>query len=279
MNKILIPTDLSANSLKALEYGLDMASKYGGKIILLNVYFLADMNARQPILKEMNDAVIRVGENKNFPIITGEEKEDFPESDPSAVFCEMAVRQGFAEEEIMNVAIQKEVDLILMGTHGASGLRYILFGSSTAEVIEKSEHPVLAIPPEGKFEPIERVSYATDLKDEKDPAIGQLIRFIRYWGAALQMVNVRSPREEPNIDSLQGIAESISDHHDLEDVLFFEEEAENAIKGLTNHIQNQRPNILAMTTQHRYFFQKLTRASHTKKMVLEGNTPVLAFHR
>ena len=283
MHKILVPTDLSSYSMKAFEYSLEMAAEHGGTVMMLNVYFLADVNARAPVIKEMLNAIEAIQERTDLTVITAEEDDSWPEEKSNEkgrkVYCELLVRQGFVEEEIINTAVQKEADLIMMGTHGASGLGYWLFGSSTAEVIEKSEHPVLAVPPEADFNKIEKVVYATDLTTEKDPALAQLIRFVRYWKAELQMIHVRNPEEAPNTDQLQYLAEDISEHHNLDDILFFEVENKSIINGILEHIKEQNPDIIAMTTQYRGFLQKIMDSSKTSKMALEGKVPVLAFHR
>jgi hypothetical protein len=87
------------------------------------------------------------------------------------------VKIGDPIDEIIDAAQKCKSQLIVMGTHGASGLKRILFGSNTSNVISKSNIPVLAIPQRYRFKKINSIVYATDLNNTLyEPIYGVSIR-------------------------------------------------------------------------------------------------------
>ncbi len=282
MQKILVPTDLSPNSNRAFHYAVNFAKDHGGIIYLLHVYYLADLNARGPVLRKMQELIESV--NPDINIIAAEENKPWPDKNVpdgkqgNPVYCRLLVRQGFAEEEIMNAAIQTNTDLIIMGTLGSTGMGYWLFGSTTAHLIQKSEHPILAIPPGGKYKPFTHVAYATDLSQENDENADQLMKFIRIWQARLQLVHVKASGEMHQMDELQRLAEKLQEKYNTGKIPIMEIDASTVIDGFQEYIRVKNPSLLAMTSRQRGMIARLNDRSTTSEVLFKGWVPVLAFH-
>jgi nucleotide-binding universal stress UspA family protein len=127
--KILVPTDFSDNSDQAIRWGASLAEKYAAQILLLHVIppvleeASAHGSASEEIIMELEAKV----EARLYEIALTDL------DDTSPVIVKIAV--GKPAEEILRVAGVEAVDLIVMGTHGHTGLAHPLLLGSTAETV------------------------------------------------------------------------------------------------------------------------------------------------
>jgi universal stress protein A len=142
LKKILVPTDFSELSLAAVEYALTFSQTFGAQVFLLHtldtipvlaldamdfttekLIFETEINARN----DLHDfAISRIGNIPNLVEV---------------------VRKGIAEVEIVKFANEERVDLIVMATHGRSGIAHVFMGSVAEKVIQHSQVPVLTVKP------------------------------------------------------------------------------------------------------------------------------------
>ena len=144
LEKVLCPTDFSETSLSALETAVVITEKFDAQLHLL--YVLEDI-PKAPILSF-----------EHLPTATPEEF--FVQSEklarkriaqlaeeriPEATRGTTTVRRGLPFLEILLGAKEQEIDLIVMSTHGHTGLRHALLGSVTEKVVRKALCPVLTV--------------------------------------------------------------------------------------------------------------------------------------
>lgn len=143
LRKILITTDLSNHSAAALEYAFSLGLLYASRMYLLYVAenasplfgrFAHDRDPR-PEAAKVEEAAMRKLED--FIIAHGgRERKVIP-----------VVRSGNAEQEILRFAEEERVDLIVMATHGWTGLQHLFLGSVAERVVRRSSIPVLTVKP------------------------------------------------------------------------------------------------------------------------------------
>ena len=147
INKILLPTDFTEGALAAMTYAAEMAKSYGAGLCLLHVIY--DMSANTGLhvphisLDAMYEEMQKVAEREitNFGAAIREGLND----------VETEVIRGVPYEEILKFARENAIDLIIMGTHGRSGLDRVIFGSTAEKVVRYSDCPVLTVrTPNGK---------------------------------------------------------------------------------------------------------------------------------
>lgn len=147
--KILFCTDLSENSHYAFTYALNLAKTYGGELLILHVmpepgYLYQDGSSYVPIGKleeiEASEKEKAQRELNSFYIQEMDEFKNF----------RVLLKRGVAFYVIIQTAKEESVDLVVMGTHGKTGLDHILFGSTAERVVRKSPIPVLTIRLPGK---------------------------------------------------------------------------------------------------------------------------------
>lgn len=148
MEKILCPTDFSDYSLYALDYAVCFAEQYGASLLLLHVVdvFLHDPAYFAPYVP---DRAMFTGYAKNARArLDGIVKERVP----AGLETEIVIREGRAFAEIVKTARERDSDMIVIGTHGRTGLSHAMFGSTAEKVVRKSPCPVLSIKhPEHEF--------------------------------------------------------------------------------------------------------------------------------
>jgi nucleotide-binding universal stress UspA family protein len=149
LHRILVPTDFSKFSANALTYGTAFAEKFGAELYLLHVVqdlalFIPEaVLVVPPVLPPVEQfltaaraALDRVIAGLNLPGVT----------------VHPAVSEGTPFDEIIRFAREKDIDLIVMGTHGHTGLAHILMGSVAEKVVRKAPCPVLSVRhPEHEF--------------------------------------------------------------------------------------------------------------------------------
>jgi nucleotide-binding universal stress UspA family protein len=140
MKKILIPTDFSKHAEHALKVAAQIARKNNGELILLHMLELPHQGS---------DAM---GSGKNIPEIMFfknaaiQKLEDLMDADYlDGLKVSEAVQFEMAFDGILNISKKNDVDLIVMGSHGASGYKEMFVGSNAEKVVRHSEVPVLII--------------------------------------------------------------------------------------------------------------------------------------
>lgn len=145
LERILFPTDFSDFALPAQQYASEFATRLGGTLHLLNVVQDIEMISPDPAspfllptgqlpelmaaTQEHLDAVAKPLQASGLPIVT-------------------AVRSGVPFLEILQYAEDQAIDLIVLGTHGRTGLAHVLLGSTAERITRKSPCPVLTVRPQ-----------------------------------------------------------------------------------------------------------------------------------
>lgn len=169
INRILVPTDYSELSFKSLTYAVSMASNLEAEITLFHVVELYGSASENDSLDSGRDEIEAIHDNLTAKVrkhvdenMLGAEKWSLieeggklylkPEKNDNGrkIAFNVLVKKGIgAHYEIVELA-DEESDLVVMATHGRSGLSHLFLGSTTEKVIMSSRVPVLTIRPEKK---------------------------------------------------------------------------------------------------------------------------------
>jgi nucleotide-binding universal stress UspA family protein len=150
--KILVPLDGSEHSLKALDAAASIAQKFGGDITLLNAYSIqpvlfpepSNPSMPAPILTRADVSRLAEGAERLGNRIVGEGEQRIKSANVQVKVKKIVV-EGHAVEEIVRVANQENIDLIVIGARGVSHMREMLLGSVTDGVMHHVRCPVLVI--------------------------------------------------------------------------------------------------------------------------------------
>jgi nucleotide-binding universal stress UspA family protein len=148
IRKILFATDFSDNSRYALAYALSFAKKYDAQLYILHV--IQQPSYPLGMYAEISfDAMDKF--NRNISQAVEKEMETLREKDLQGFTkYECLIVHGAPFLEILRTAREKEAGLIIVGTHGRTGLDHVLFGSTAEKVVRRAPCPVLSVRLPGK---------------------------------------------------------------------------------------------------------------------------------
>ncbi len=280
MKNILFPTDFSQNADNALNYAIDIAAKTKGVLILFHAYSVQLIDPNMPAeiylsayQEEEKTAKENLEDLKKRIIESNRDENGNHLFDVEAV-----VSQGLIVDEAVSMIDEFKIDLVIMGTHGATGLTELILGSNTASLIEKSPVPVLAIPQNAHSKSIENIVYAYDDIKANMISFQRLLKFAAIFDSEIILLHIiesGSNTEEKNKREFENIKESVgSDKIKLALVM-----EENVLEGINDFINKNETDVLAMAIKKRTLLDKIFSRSITKKMAYHTKIPLLALHK
>lgn len=139
LKHILVPIDFSDCSRKALRYAVPFARQFGASLTLLNV---VGVNYGGGEFGAIDFATL---EKQMAESAADQLKRLLEEEVPADVPADAVVRIGHPASSIADTARQRNTDLIIISTHGYTGLKHILLGSVTENVVRHAPCPVLTV--------------------------------------------------------------------------------------------------------------------------------------
>ena len=190
MKKILVPTDFSDHAEYALKVAAKIAREHNGEIFLLH---LLDLPSQE------NDAVVAGAEVPEVAFFLAKARELFDDIKSAdyldGITVDGSILYAKAFDGIIKTAQKHEIDLIVMGSHGASGFKEMFIGSNTEKVVRLSDIPVLVIKKdEVAFNPNNFV-FASNFTAEIKKPFAQVVDFANSFKAKLHLLYVNTPSD------------------------------------------------------------------------------------
>lgn len=276
MKQILFPTDFSETARNAFVYALNFANHLDAELVILHVYDLPIVET--PPLPESTTEIFDIVEMNKFESF----REELPglhkiaeDNSLGHIKIRNLLLYGDLIYNINKVCDEESIDLIVMGTKGASGLRETFLGSTTASVITNAKVPVLGIPAEAEYKHIKSIAFTTQYKDKDNDALRNALDIAHKFNARLQCLYIKNDDDPADID--ERINEWKIYYRD-EHVDFFNIDGDHIEQTILDFIENQHVGLLVMRTHKRGFFESLFHRSLTKKMAYHSKVPLLVFH-
>ena len=276
MKKILFPTDLSEAANNAFIYALHLADRLEASIVTLHIYQKPEVRAGGlPHTLEEFYKAYDLEEFANYkdaiPVLRAIQEK--------AGFQHLAIKhtlKGASKlvETILKAASDETVDLIVMGTTGAKGLKEVFQGSVAGEILENANCPVLSVPVNAEFDgKIDDIAMAISFKEEEKVALKRVLDITAPFNPTLHCVNVDLAHTAEYTDRIGDFAAEFEGNDNLK---FRVLEGNDFESVLTGFLKDHHFDMLAMTTHKRNFLEELFNYSRTKKMAYHSNTPILS---
>ena len=185
MKTILVPTDFSIPADSAIHYAVKIAVLWDASLILYHSFIPFESGFYLLSLSEKEN----MEAHKKLTDRLTAMKNSIVKKNPN-LSISIHVDQGPEAIKIINFCKKSKVDLIVMGTKGASGLKEKLIGSFTAEVIANAPCPVLAIPNKYKFKVPKKIMYATNYTKKDKKVLQSLLEFNRLFDAKINILHI-----------------------------------------------------------------------------------------
>lgn len=275
MKKILVPTDFSDLANNALTEAIKIAKKSGAEIILLSVVEEGSTGSVK-ITGELMKKDVQ--ENIYFIKLVEKTKEQLgnliDQHNEVTIYPEM--RMGNPFHSIVDVVNECDVDFIVMGTRGASGLEELVIGSNTEKVVRHAKCPVLSV----HDKPADNYSdiiFATSFDDSESGLIQLLKEFQRRYNSNIHMVWVNTPNNFER-DKLTKIRmRQFIEKHNIENcsVNIYNDITEE--DGIISFAEEKNADMIAMITHGRTGFAHLIAGSIAEDVVNHTKRPVLTY--
>ena len=278
MKTILFPTDFSENALHASEYAGMLAEKFDANVILLNVYSV-------PIITEYQVPYNIDDFSTEMRVISEKSLEDFSQN-----FIEITglsrerishkIQYGFVGDIIIEMSKNIEVDMIVMGTKGASNAIDRWFGTTAQTVMKQAECPVWIIPEKVKVNYPQKFLYAADLMEDEVTASQKLMEFVKPFEANCKIIHI-DDKFELNAGSnvLSTINDLKEEYKDDDNVFVRAIKRDDVVEGLETYIQSYKPDVLALAVHDKSFLSKLFEQSVTNHFVYHADLSMLIFQK
>ncbi len=190
MKKILVPCDFSKPAINAFRFALDLASQSGGTVHLVNIIELPVLHDTviMPVLNFEQELLDDLRENaeKSFSKITDKYK-------TNEVPVKTVVEFGSVHAKIQNYSVEHGIDLVVMGSHGASGAREFFIGSNAERIVRNSTAPVLVLKDYYKG-PVKNIIFPNTLDTENQEDLTMKVKALQnFFGAHLHIVWINTP--------------------------------------------------------------------------------------
>jgi nucleotide-binding universal stress UspA family protein len=204
---ILVPVDFSESSLNALETAVSIAVKNSALLQLLYITETIEGYDKNNVAK--NSAHVLTAMTASIRQKNG-------------ITVETVLKEGFVGPLILKTGIEKKADLIVMGTHGASGVRDLFIGSTAYYVIKNAICPVLTVPEGKKTVDFQKVLFPIR------PIFGALKRydFVRQLikgndhNCLVQVQSISSNKEDGDLEALTKMIDELKSNYPEKDIHF-----------------------------------------------------------
>ncbi|MCM0042740.1 MAG: universal stress protein [Algoriphagus sp.] len=262
----LVPLDFSDNSLKALDYALALASPKVDRITLIHVVETKYDFASQ--VEFFTKQQLKEGKKRG--------KELLSLHGDSKISLKFRLAEGNPALQISQTASKQKVDLIVMGTKGATGIPKTLIGTVAVSVVREAPCAVLVVPATApKFNPYQFV-LGLEFAEHEPAMLDWLAKQLKKWKSSLQVVHVR-PAEKQGFKQVLlelGIKQYFSKKYPSIQAEFLTLTGAKPREALGAYMKSQ-PGILVMSHAHQGFWEELFTKSDSIQMAYQTKGPLL----
>ncbi len=275
MKKILFPTDFSEIANNAFVYALKLARVYDAEVVVLHVFELPNLTYTQlpDNLIEIYNSV-EIDQFENFRDYVPYLRELAEKHNLDTVKMSHVLKHGNLLDAMKEVIQQEHIDMVVMGTKGATGNFEVFLGTATSNVITALPVMVLAVPDEAQFTGIKSIGFATTFSEKDSVALMKIVNFATMFGATVKCITVKT-------DSLN-VTPSEMEHwqkpFEKEPVTFFLIPDNDVKETILDFIHGQHIDVFAMPAHKRNFFKTLFTRSLAEKLSFHTDTPILSIN-
>ena len=272
MKRILVPTDFSKHAEYALKVAAQIAKKNDGEIFLVHMLELPTSG---------NDAISTAHEIPELMLFKNaaiNKLDSLMESDfLNGVKISKIIQFEMAFDGIVKYAKSHDIDLIVMGSHGASGFQEMFIGSNTEKVVRNSEVPVLVIKREEDTFSAAKFVFASDFSDEIKKPFEKVVEFVNKFGSHLYLANINTPNNFKSTKVAQKQMDEFIANFKIDNYSTHIYNDVNVEKGILHFAKSIDADIIGMSTHGRKGLSHFFNGSISEDLVNHAKRPVITF--
>jgi len=195
------------------------------------------------------------------------------------ITAEVHLFTGELITEMNDLAEKLNADLLVMGTHGASGFKEAFVGSNAQRVVRESHIPVLTVREASEEFEVETMVYASDfLETEINAQIPRVKSFVESLDAELHLLHINTPAYFEQTDDTLERMERVADEYELEESMLYIYNDFNIEEGIINYSNLVDADLIVLVTHGFKGIKRLMSDNVTESVVNHSNIPVLSLH-
>ncbi|MCF7561323.1 universal stress protein [Sabulilitoribacter multivorans] len=275
MKKIIVPVDFSEHSEYALKTAAKLAKKYDAEVLALHMLEMSELvlTASEGLQYEKASFFIKLSEKKFETFLNKPYLKD--------IKITPIIKHFKVFSEVDEVAKKHDANLIIMGSHGTSGIKELLIGSNTERVVRSSEIPVLVVKNKNIDVNFETVVFACDFLEESIKPYINAVKMFDSLNAKIHFVYVNLPNErfQSSLEierkvvnfftKAEGNLDKMSDVHYVSDYTVEE--------GILNFSNKMGADLIAMPTHGKKGLAHFFHGSVGEDVANHATLPVMTF--
>ncbi|MBT8319033.1 MAG: universal stress protein [Gramella sp.] len=275
MKTILVPVDFSRHSENALEVAAKIAKKQNAEIVVMHMMGMADSFLTKDEKQEIYNVIY-------FMKIAKKKFEKFLDKDYlKGIEITQAVKTHKVFSEINEVAKEHEADLIVMGSHGAEGVKEVFIGSNTEKVVRTAEIPVLVIKDRNEDFNIRKAVFVTDFSLETLQSFMSARKFFEAFDVKPKVLSINIPEKfmstkEMELKAYNFLVDAGMDNKKFSnDIVFYDDYSVE--RGIFNYCNENKIDMIAIPTHGRKGVGHFFYGSVGEDIANHANIPVITF--
>ena len=272
MKKLLVPTDFSIHAENALKIAAKLAKKNNYEIHLLHML---------EIPSQMNDTINQGVAVPQIMAYLERSKDTLSETAQQEFLKGIKILEAIdfktTSDGIISYLKDNEIDLIIMGSNGATGLDEILIGSNTEKIVRLSNVPVLVVKNDSfEFENPNFV-FASDFSNETKASFAKMIEFANTFDATLKLVTICTPNSFKTTALAEKIMADYVAEFDIKEYTTHIYNDTNIEKGILNFAKETNADLIGLCTHGRTGLVHFFTGSIGEDLANHAKRPVITF--
>lgn len=272
MKRILVPTDFSVQAENALKVAAQIARNNNSEIHLLHML---------EIPSQMNDAISGSAPIPEVMLFIQKAKETLSFLKDKNYLKDLTVIDSIkiekASQAIISYSNEHNIDLILMGSNGTSGIEEIIIGSNTEKVVRLSTAPVLIIKEEiTEFSP-KNIVFASDFSEEIKKPFGKFLDLVYTFNAHLHLVTICTPNSFKTTALTQKIVQEFISDFDIKNYSTHIYNDTNIEKGIINFSNHINADLISLCTHGRTGLSHFFTGSISEDLANHASKPLIVY--
>ena len=280
MKKILFPTDFSDTANNAFLYTLHLAKLYNAEVFITHIYdkkVISTLYGGQPELVATIYVDVELDEFEYFKEESKKLRMIAEENNLSDVKLNFIFKSGSLVSTLGKIIEKEKINLVVMGTSGATNFEKKLWGSNTMNALRSLDIPILSIPKKAIFKGVKNIGFASALKDSDKPILANLLNFYDDNNLIIKVLYIikndkHTEVEEQLID--KKIASWESEFRN-EKLIFIKKISDSVTKGIYQLIFDENIDIVVIAKRDLSFIDSLFTHSLSEDLAKKMDFPLL----
>lgn len=280
MKKILFPTDFSDTANNAFLYTLHLAKLYNAEVFVTHIYdkkVISTLYGGQPELVATIYVDVELDEFEYFKEESKKLRMIAEENNLSDVKLNFIFKSGSLVSTLGEIIEKEKINLVVMGTSGATNFEKKLWGSNTMNALRSLDIPILSIPKKAIFKGVKNIGFASALKDSDKPILANLLNFYDDNNLIIKVLYIIKNDKNTEVEEQLIDKKIVSWESEFrnEKLIFIKKISDSVTKGIYQLIFDENIDIVVIAKRDLSFIDSLFTHSLSEDLAKKMDFPLL----